>query len=131
DAAVERRLPDTIHVRLVERRPLALWQNDGRITVIDHDGREISGADPARFSALPLVVGDDAPQHAIQLLALLALEPDLGRRVTAAVRVGGRRWNLRMDAGDGAKIDVHLPEINPGAAWARLAELERSKKLLD
>jgi cell division protein FtsQ len=131
DASVERRLPDTIIVRISERRPLALWQHSARLTVIDHDGQEIKDADPAKFSKLPMVVGDDAPKHASQLLALLALEPDLEKRVAAAIRVGSRRWNLRMDAGDGVTVDVQLPEINAGAAWARLAELERANKLLD
>jgi cell division protein FtsQ len=131
EASVERRLPDTILVRIVERRPLALWQRGGRLAVIDQDGEEIQGADPARFAGLPLVVGDDAPGHAAALLALMALEPDLEKRVMAAVRVGARRWNLRMGAGDGVSVDVQLPEINAGAAWARLAELERANRLLD
>jgi cell division protein FtsQ len=131
EAAVERRLPDTILVRIVERKPMALWQRGGRLAVIDQDGTEIEGADPARFAKLPLVVGDDAPQHAAALLALMALEPDLEKRVTAAIRVGNRRWNLRMAAGDGVTVDVQLPEVNPGAAWARLAELERANRLLD
>ncbi|HEX2117244.1 MAG TPA: FtsQ-type POTRA domain-containing protein [Alphaproteobacteria bacterium] len=131
EASVERRLPDTILVRIVERRPLALWQHGRQLVVIDHDGTEISGADPAKFAGLPLVVGDDAPKHANQLLALMALEPDLEKRVIAAIRVGARRWNLQMDAGEGVKVDVQLPEVNAGAAWARLAELERSNRLLD
>jgi cell division protein FtsQ len=131
EASVERRLPDTILVRIVERRPMALWQSGGRLAVIDQDGDEIETAAPARFARLPMVVGDDAPEHAATLLALMALEPDLQKRVIAAVRVGNRRWNLRMDAGDGVAVDVQLPEVNPGAAWARLAELERANRLLD
>lgn len=131
EAAVERRLPDTIHVRLVERRPMALWQRHGRLALIDRDGAEIKGAEPARFGHLPVVVGDDAPAHAAALLALLATEPEMGRRVQAAIRVGARRWNLRLDAGEGTAVDVQLPEINAGAAWARLAELERANKVLN
>lgn len=131
EAAVERRLPDTVHVRIVERKPLALWQRHGQLAVIDRDGVEIRTADPARFNHLPVVVGDDAPKHAAQLLALLATEPDLERRVTAAIRVGGRRWNLQLDADNGVVVDVQLPEVNPGAAWMRLAELNRTNKLLD
>jgi cell division protein FtsQ len=131
DASVERRLPDTILVRITERRALALWQHSAKLSVIDHDGNEIKDADPAKFAKLPLVVGDDAPKHAAQLLALLALEPDLEKRVAAAIRVGSRRWNLRMDAGDGITVDVHLPETNAGAAWSRLAEVERTNRVLD
>ena len=126
-ADVERRLPDTIYIRVVERVPLALWQNHGRIALIDRQGVEIRGVDPRRFAHLPQVVGSDAPNHAAQLVALLATEPDIAKRVTAAIRVGGRRWNLKLDNG----VDVRLPEINAGAAWMRLAELIRKDGLLE
>lgn len=125
-ASVERLLPGTIMVRINERQPLALWQRHKQLSLIDRDGVEIPGVDLGRFTHLPVVVGDDAPAHAANLLALLATEPTLERRVSAAVRVGGRRWNLKFDNG----IDVQLPEINAGAAWMRLAEVERDGKLL-
>ena len=47
--------------------------------------------------------------------------------VKAAVRVGGRRWNLRLE-GD---IDVRLPELDTAAAWARLAEYEKTHRVLE
>ncbi len=126
-AVVERHLPDTIHVRLAERRPMALWQRDGRLVLVDPTGAVIVTDGLEQFAHLPVIVGDDAPEHAPALLALLATEPELGRRVVAAVRVGGRRWNLRFAGG----IDVRLPEENAAQAWARLAELERKQRLLE
>jgi cell division protein FtsQ len=78
------------------------------------------------FAKLPTVVGDDAAAHAAKLIGMLASAPDLAGRVTAAVRVDDRRWNLRIDNA----IDVLLPEQDPAAAWARLSELERTSKLL-
>ncbi len=126
EAVVERRFPDTIFLRIVERKPLALWQRDGQLLVIGRDGVVIEGAAPARFSLLPVIVGDDAPAHAAPLLAVLASEPGLSQRVAAAVRGGGRRWNLRFDNG----IDVELPEQDFAAAWRRLAEFERLHQLL-
>jgi cell division protein FtsQ len=125
-ATVARRLPDAIHVRLIERRPLALWQNQGRIAVIDQGGEIIAGAEPKAFTRLPLVVGEDAPDHTPDLLAMLSHEPELRSRVSAAVRVRGRRWNLRLDGG----IDVRLPEQDPGAAWAELARAQREHGVL-
>jgi cell division protein FtsQ len=124
-AVVERRLPDTIFVRLVERVPLALWQHNGMFSVIDAKGVVIQN-EVGTFANLPIVVGDDAPQNAEALLLLLATEPDLQKRVTAAVRVGGRRWNLKLDNG----IDVRLPEEDAASAWSKLAALERENKLL-
>lgn len=125
-AAIERRLPGTLLVRLVERHPLAVWQHAGKQELIDREGAVIPVKDLARFARLPTVVGDDAASHAAALIDMLAREPDLAARVTAAVRVDDRRWNLRIDNA----IDVLLPETDPGEAWTRLATLERANSLL-
>lgn len=125
-ATVERRLPDVIHVRLVERQPLARWQNQGRIAVIDRRGEVIPGADPKSFARLLVVVGEGAADRTPDLLAMLNGEPELRSRVSAAVWVRGRRWNLRLDD----SIDVRLPEQNPGAAWAELARAQREHGVL-
>lgn len=125
-ATVERRLPSLVYLRLEERRPMALWQLDGRIAVIDELGEVVPGARPEDFAELILVVGPDAPAHTAALLGLLEAAPDLRPLVVAAVRVGGRRWNLRMDGG----IDVRLPETDAAAAWAQFARVERQHGVL-
>jgi cell division protein FtsQ len=126
-AAIERRLPGTIFVRLVERTPLAVWQHDGKQELIDRDGTVIPVGDLSRFAKLPTVVGGDQARHgAADLIDLLASEPDLAARVTAAILVGDRRWNLRIDNA----IEVMLPEDDAASAWAKLAKLERANRLL-
>ncbi len=126
-ASVERMLPDTVLLTVEERQPLALWQHKGNFALIDADGEVILKTGLERFSDLLLVVGPDAPEHAADLLQALATEPELMTLVKAAVRVGGRRWNLRL-RGD---IDVRLPEENAAAAWARLAEYEKTHQVLE
>lgn len=125
-AVVERRLPHAIHVRLVERQPIARWQNQGRIAVIDRHGEVIPEAEPRAFTRLLMVVGEGAADHTPDLLAMLNGEPELRSRVSAAVWVRGRRWNLRLDD----SIDVRLPEQNPDAAWAELARAQREHGVL-
>jgi len=125
-ATIERRLPGTLVVRLVERHPLAVWQHAGKHELIDREGAVIPVRDLTRFARLPTVVGDDAASHATALIDMLAREPELAGRVTAAVRVDDRRWNLQIDNA----IDVLLPETNLAEAWARLAAQERANKLL-
>ena len=126
-ASIERRLPGTIAVYLVERRPLAVWQHDGKQELIDQDGTVIPVTDLSRFAKLPTVVGDDQARHgAAQLLDLLASEPDIASRVTAAVLVGDRRWNVRVDN----LIDVMLPEDDIAGAWSKLAQLQRTNQIL-
>ncbi|MDE2575153.1 MAG: cell division protein FtsQ/DivIB, partial [Rhodospirillales bacterium] len=127
-ATVERRLPDTILVHLVERRPFAVWQHNGKFVLIDRDGNTVTDADVAAFaSQVPLVVGAGAPHAAAALLDTLSTQPTLLARMVAAVRVGERRWNLRMNNG----ADVELPEDAEAPALARLAQLETQYKLLD
>jgi cell division protein FtsQ len=126
-AAVERRLPDMIHVTLVQREPLALWQRQGKLVLVARDGVVIPGERPESFAKLIVLVGNDAPQSGAALIDMLASEPALADHVAAAVRIGGRRWNLRLDSG----IDIALPEDDPAAAWHRLAALERSDGILE
>ena len=125
-AVIERRLPHTLYVRLVERKPLALWQHGGKLDLIDREGGVIPVARLDQFAKLPMVVGDGAASHATELLEMLASDPDLAARVTAAVRVGDRRWNLRIDNA----IDVLLPADEAASAWSQLARLERSSAIL-
>jgi cell division protein FtsQ len=140
-ASVERQLPDRIEVRLIERRPLALWQTDGRFALIDRGGdvimpdigqesvdMEPAGADAEiRYGQLRVLVGEQAPRHAAQLFALLSTEPALWSRVAAATWVGDRRWTLRLDN----RIDVLLPEQGVQRAWRFLAAKARDEALLD
>jgi cell division protein FtsQ len=126
-ATVERRLPDILYVKLTERQPFALWQQGGKFHLVDAKGSVIATDDIAAWNHLPLVVGDGAPKAAEEFLMLLAAEPDIAKRVKAAVRVGDRRWNLTLD-GD---IEVRLPEENPAVALGALSDMNRQGKLLE
>ncbi len=126
-ATVERRLPGTVVVVLQERRPFAIWQNQGKFVLIDRSGQVVANQDVAQFKHLPLVVGVGAPPAAAELLDALTDRPLLAARTEAAVRVGARRWNLRMKNG----ADVMLPEGHEIAALDRLLQLHQSQSLLD
>ena len=125
-ASLERRLPDTLVLRIVERRPLAIWQHEGAVVVVDVSGEVIDGAEPRDFPDLLLVVGRGAAREAPALLAVMDETPRLRERTEAAVRIADRRWNLRLADG----IDVQLPEHDLAGAWRILALLERTEQLL-
>jgi cell division protein FtsQ len=125
--AVERRLPGTIYVDITERRPYAIWQNQGKFQLIDRTGEVVTNEDVATFADLPLVVGIGAPAHAADMLTALAAVPDIKSRVAALVRVGGRRWNLQLKN----NITVMLPEAHEAAALDRLRDLQNQQQLLD
>ena len=110
EAVVDRSLPHTLHVQVFERQGVALWQHEGVLRLVDRDGVVIPDAVIADYSHLPVVVGEDAPSHTYALLGFLSDEPELFSRVSAAIRVGGRRWNVRLYSG----IEIKLPEEKPG-----------------
>jgi len=127
-ASVHRRLPDTLHVSLEERAPLALAEADGRrLVLIDEDGQPVKVADLRPFADLPTVAGEGAQRHAGELLALVRSEPSLYSRVSGAYRVGDRRWNVWIDG----RIEVRLPEDDAAGAWRKLARVQAGSGLLD
>lgn len=126
NARIERLLPDTLVVHLIERRPIALWQNQGDFALIDEDGKVITRENLGRYSDLIQVVGADAPNRVGGLLELLETQPTLKNKVRAAVRVGGRRWDLSLKGG----VDVRLPEDGAPQALARLAVFEHESGVL-
>ncbi len=125
EASVARRLPDTVYVRIEEHEPLALWQQDGAVSVIDTNGAVIPAGQVAQFTDLPLVVGDGAAQRAADFLALLATYPAVAAQTEAAVLVSERRWNLRLKGA----IEVKLPEDQVATALQTLTSMDKEQAL--
>lgn len=125
-ASVERQYPSTLSVSIIERLPIALWQENGKVYLIDEDGEIIRTQHLKEYANLVLLVGEDAPSQATSLVAMLNTEPDLAKKVTSAIRVGKRRWDLRL--GD---IEVKLPEENAEKAWKNLAKMHRETHIAD
>jgi cell division protein FtsQ len=126
DAAVLKLYPDRLQITITERQAFALWQKDGRVSVIAADGTVLERFVENRYLGLPLVVGRGAQRQAKDFLAIVDRHPDIRSAVRASVLVAERRWNLRLNNG----IDVRLPEANVEQALDRLVALDRDKKLL-
>ncbi|PZN92838.1 MAG: cell division protein FtsQ [Alphaproteobacteria bacterium] len=113
DASVARRLPDTLAITIVERKPAALWQHRQRFAAVDVTGRVLTTRNLERYASLPVVVGPGANLHVRELLMLTAAAPALSAKVDAAVLVGGRRWDVKFKTGE----TLALPDT-PAAATA-------------
>jgi len=127
-AVIERRLPGVLYVSLQERDPIAIWQNKGVFTLVDREGMPVPDS-LDNYPGLLLVVGEDAPVNAAELIETLQSEPDLMSRVKAAQRVGNRRWNIKLDDLD-TGCEVRLPEEGTEDAWHHLAQLDHDNGLL-
>jgi cell division protein FtsQ len=125
EATVLKLYPGQLQIDIVERSAFALWQQDGRLSVISDDGAVLEPYVSRRFLSLPLVVGKGAETRARDFLALLARYPQVRAATKAAVFVGERRWNLRLKDG----LDVRLPENDVGNALAALSKLDKEDRL--
>jgi cell division protein FtsQ len=125
-ATIERSLPQTLIVRIVEREPLALWQRNGVVSLLDSTGTVVPDAPLVAFGDLPLLAGEGVPGAAPSLMTMLYEETDLAPRVTAASYVEDRRWNLLLDD----RVWVKLPQTGALPAWRRLAHEERQNGVL-
>jgi cell division protein FtsQ len=125
DATVLKLYPGHLQIDIVERSAFALWQQDGRLSVIADDGAVLEPYVSRRFLSLPLVVGKGAEIRARDFLALLARYPQVRALTKAAVFVGERRWNLRLKDG----LDIRLPENDVGNALASLSKLDKEDRL--
>jgi cell division protein FtsQ len=126
DAAVLKLYPDRLQITVTERQAFALWQKDGRVSVIAADGTVLEPFVEGRYLGLPLVVGQGAQREAKDFLTVIDRYPDIRSAVRASILVAERRWNLRLDNG----VDVRLPENDVAAALDRLVALDHDKKLL-
>jgi cell division protein FtsQ len=125
EATVLKLYPGRLQIDITERSAFALWQQDGHLSVIADDGAVLEPYLSRRFISLPLVVGKGAETRARDFLALLARYPQVRSVTKAAIFVGERRWNLRLQDG----LDVRLPENDVGNALAALSTLDKEDHL--
>lgn len=99
DAVILRRQwPDTLHVTIVEQRPIARWRDDG---FVNHRGDIVSLKDAQLLQHLPKLDGENQQAQAVmkqyQLLSQLFSEQGLKLIELNHNPVGG--WHLYLDNG--------------------------------
>ncbi len=128
DAHVSRRLPNTLLVHIVERKPTAVWQDHGQLSLIARNGVWLEPVKAEAMPDLPLVIGDRANEQEAAYQELLDAAPALRPLVKAATWVGNRRWNLLFESGE----TLALPEgsAEAAAALVKFAQLDGARALL-
>lgn len=129
DARVSRRLPDTLVVDIVERKPAAIWQHNQKLSLIDSEGiilEPVRADQPA--PELPLLIGKDANLEAVRMNRLMEQVPALKPMLASASWIGNRRWDLQFQSGE----VLALPEGDAAAAKAllRFARIDGVRRLL-
>lgn len=126
-ATVQRRWPFTIYVRLAEYKPIALWQQKAKFYLIDDQGYYFEIPKDNPFQSLPILTGEEAPKNAPQLFSILRDFPSLIGRVTGAIYLGKRRWDLMLD--NRLKLKLGEEKIKQGVT--QFIQMEEGRKISD
>lgn len=128
DARVSRRLPDTLVVDIVERQPMAVWQRNQKLSLIDAKGAVLEAVSADAMPDLPILVGPTANRHASDFVALQEKVPSLKSKIVAASWIGDRRWDVQFNSGE----TLVLPEGEEAAkaALLKFTRIDGTKRLL-
>jgi len=123
EAIVDIKIPDTIQVTLVEKDPIAIWQHNKNIFLLDENGTVLPNH--SDFSNLPLFTGEHIPSKIKELLALIEKNEILSKSMSSASIIRDRRWDLNLKNG----LVIKLPEQNPEYALEKLTLLQKNLSL--
>ena len=128
NAAVSRLWPGTIHVSIVERTPIAVWQQtgNGELFLLDTDGVTIEAVGGHEYAQLPMVLNSVRPMEAAKILKTIKQYPSLAGKIAAVKEQGNRRWDLVFRNG----FVVKLPAENYEKVIYKLTTMENEKSTL-
>ena len=125
---IERTLPSSIKIQIIEKNPVAIWQTKLGNKLITEDGSIISNANVTAFKdSLPIIIGEGANKNAFIILQILRKNPDLYNNVWSISYINKRRWNVHLNQG----LIVLLPRTKIYDAWTKIGFLQRKYKILD
>ncbi len=129
-AVVQRYWGGTMHIRVQEKRPMALWRGPKGVFLIDRNGSVISESPDRRFAGLPLVVGYGAHRAAFDIITMMEQSPLPGYRMRSLVFVSSRRWDVHF-SGNKADVVIRLPAKDSAKAWQRFLIAQDKHHFLD
>ena len=125
---IERTLPSSIKIQIIEKKPIAIWQTKLGNKLITEDGSIISNANVTAFkNNLPIIIGKGANKDVFLILQILKKNPDLYNNVWSISYINKRRWNVHLKQG----IIVLLPRTKIYDAWTKIGFLQKKYKILD
>lgn len=126
-AEIRKSYPGTLHIAVVEREAFAIWQTRDALSVVQSNGAVIGGYSGNSLRHLPLLVGKGAPEEAAAFMQVVGKYEPIAAEVRAFVRVGQRRWNLRLNNG----LTINLPEQDVESALQRVVDMQAEHNVLE
>ncbi len=120
--------PNLLQIKLTEKDVLALWQYGNKFYPVDTNGNIIE-ADFTPHKPILVIVGRNAPEKINELLQITSTNPELNRRIKAAILHSGRRWDVVFDNIEKGTV-LKLPEKHLAEAWKKFVKIENQHGIL-
>ena len=125
---VERILPDTIKIKVLEKKPIAIWQNHKGNKLITINGDVISHANVNKFkNSFPIIKGEKSKENISTILKILETNKNFAKNIWSLTFINQRRWDLHFNQG----LIVRLPSQDVIKAWQKIIKLQNSYNILN
>ncbi|MFL2818270.1 MAG: cell division protein FtsQ/DivIB [Candidatus Puniceispirillales bacterium] len=125
---VERILPDTIKIKVLEKKPIAIWQNHKGNKLITINGDVISHANVNKFkNSFPIIKGEKSKENISTILKILDTNKNFAKNIWSLTFINQRRWDLHFNQG----LIVRLPSQDVIKAWQKIIKLQTNYNILN
>ena len=126
-ASIKTIYPDTIKILLTEKKPVAIWQDRFRNSLITKTGDVIFEKNLDEFkSYLPIIIGENAHKNVHSILNVLSSNKEFFKNIWSLTFVNQRRWDIHFNQG----LTIKLPNKNVKKAWEKIVHLDQKFNIL-
>ena len=104
--------------------PMAIWQKKQKFYFMAATGEVMKIRNNKNIDKFVLISGNNTPENVMSLLKFIAKDKEIYNKISMAVWVGDRRWNIIFNNG----TKLMLPEDSPENAWVKFRQLQQAHK---
>ena len=103
---IEKIYPNTLKIFLIEKKPIAIWQNKYGNYLITKNGDIILERNLNNFKKyLPIINGKNSHKNISSILQILKINENLSKNIWSLTFVNERRWDIHFNQG----LTIRLP----------------------
>lgn len=127
EVSIKKIYPDTLKVDLIEKEPIAIWQNKSAYHLITKKGEIILEANLNKFkNHLPIIIGKNAHKNVYSILQILNIDKNLTKNIWSLTFLNERRWDIHFNQG----LTIRLPSTRVKEAWGKVILLSEKFNIL-
>ena len=127
EVSIKKIYPNTLEIDLIEKEPIAIWQNKSVNHLITKNGEIISEANLNNFKKhLPIIIGRNAHKNVYSFLQILNIDKNLTKNIWSLTFVNERRWDIHFNQG----LTIRLPSTSVKEAWEKIILLSKKFNIL-